>query len=61
MLHAKFLQDLRMHFGSGEEDLLKVLAIYSPGGHLRHETWTIYINFLFPIPVFMDAPHELWL
>ena len=38
MLHAKF-QDPR-RFGSGE-DFLKVKAIYSPGGHLGHVTWTI--------------------
>ena len=34
--------------GSGEEDLLKVFAIYSHGGHLGHVTWTIYINFRSP-------------
>ena len=34
--------------GSGEEDFLKVLAIYSHGGHLGHVTWIIYINFLSP-------------
>ena len=39
MLHAKF-QDPRP-FDSEEKDFLKVLAIYSPGGHLGHVTWTI--------------------
>ena len=34
--------------GSGEEDFLKVFAIYSHGGHLGHVTWTIYINFRSP-------------
>ena len=27
---------------------LKVFAIYSPGGHLGHVTWTIYTNFRSP-------------
>ena len=35
MLHAKF-QDTRP-FGSGENDI-KVLAMYTPGGHLVHMT-----------------------
>ena len=43
MLHAKF-QNHRLS-GSGEEDFLKVFAIYSHGGHLGHVTWIIYINF----------------
>ena len=43
MLHAKF-QNHRPS-GSGEEDFLKVFAIYSHGGHLGHVTLTIYINF----------------
>ena len=34
--------------GSGIEDFLKVFVIYSPGGHLGHMTWTIYINFSSP-------------
>ena len=42
MLHAKF-QNHRPS-GSGE-DFLKVLAIYSHGGHLGHVTLTIYTNF----------------
>ena len=42
MLQAKF-QNHRPS-SSGEEDIL-VFAIYSPGGHLGHVTWTIYINF----------------
>ena len=43
MLHARF-QNHRP-FGSGEEDFLKVFAIYSHGSHLGHVTLTIYINF----------------
>ena len=43
MLHAKF-QNHRPS-GSGEEDFLKVFAIYSHGGQLGHVTWTIYTNF----------------
>ena len=31
-----------------EKKILKVFAIYSPGGHLGHVTWTIYINFRSP-------------
>ena len=31
--------------GSGEEDFLKVFAIYSHGGHLGHVTLTNYTNF----------------
>ena len=44
MLHAKF-QDHRT-CGSGEEDFLKVFAIYGHGGQLGHVPCTIYINFL---------------
>ena len=43
MLHAKF-QNHRPS-GSGEEDFLKVFAIYSHGGHLGHVTLTIYTTF----------------
>ena len=43
IFHAKF-QNHRPS-GSGEEDFLKVFAIYSHGGHLGHVTLTIYINF----------------
>ena len=43
MLHAKF-QNHRLS-GSGEEDFLKVFAIYSHGGHLGHVTLTSYLNF----------------
>ena len=46
MLHAKF-QNHRPSC-SGEEDFLKVFAIYSPGGHLGHVAWTIYTNFRSP-------------
>ena len=46
MLHAMF-QNHRPS-GSGEEDFLKVFAIYSHGGHLGHVTLAIYINFLSP-------------
>ena len=44
MLHAKF-QNHRPS-GSGEEDFLKVFAIYSHGGHLV--TLTINTNFRCP-------------
>ena len=43
MLRAKF-QDHRTS-GSGEEDFLRFLVlftIYGHGGHLGHVTWTIY-------------------
>ena len=43
MLHAK-IQTHRPS-GSGEEDFLKVFAIYSHGRHLGHVTLTNYINF----------------
>ena len=43
MLHAK-IQTHRPS-GSGEEDFLKVFAIYSHGGHLGHVTLTNYTNF----------------
>ena len=56
MLHTKFRGNWPT--GSGE-DFLKVFAIYSHGGHLGHVTWTIYINFLPPLP--KAAPHEVWL
>ena len=46
MLHAKF-QNHRPS-GSGEEDFLKVFAIYSHSGHLGHVTLIIYINFHSP-------------
>ena len=46
MLHAKF-QNHRPS-GSGEEDFLKVFAIYSHGGHLDHVTLSIYTNFRSP-------------
>ena len=36
MFHAKF--QIHRPPGSGEEDFLKVFAIYSPGGHLGHVT-----------------------
>ena len=47
MSHAKFQN--RSPSGSGEEDFLKVFAIYSHGGHLGHVTLTIYMNFHSPI------------
>ena len=46
MLHAKFQNDRPS--GSGEEDFLKVFAIYSHDGHLDYPTWTIYTNFRSP-------------
>ena len=48
MLHTKFCENRPA--GSGEEDFLKVFTIYRHGGHLGHVTWTIYINFLSPLP-----------
>ena len=50
MLHAKF-NDHRTISSVGE-DFFKVCAIYGRGGHLGHETWTIYINSLSPPPRF---------
>ena len=46
MFHDKF-QNHRPS-GSGEEDFLKVFAIYSHGGHFGHVTWNIYTNFRSP-------------
>ena len=46
MFHAKF-QNHRPS-GSGEEDFLKIFAIYSHGGHLGYVTLAIYINFHSP-------------
>ena len=43
MFHAK-IQTHRPS-GSGEEDFLKVFAIYSHGSHLGHVTLTHYTNF----------------
>ena len=54
MLHAKF-QNHRPS-GSGEEDFLKVFAVYSHGAHLGHVT--LY-KLSFPLPKY--APHEVWL
>ena len=48
MLHARFQN--RRPSGSGEEDFLKIFAIYSHGGYLGPVTMTIYINFHFPTP-----------
>ena len=56
MLHAKF-QNHRPS-GSGEEDFLKFFAIYSPGGHLGHVTWTIYINFCSPFQRMLHMKFE---
>ena len=39
MLHTKFCGNRPT--GSGEEDFLKVFAMYSHGSHLGHVTWTI--------------------
>ena len=46
MLHAKF-RDHRTS-GSGEEDFLHFFTIHGSGDHLRHVTWTIYIDFCSP-------------
>ena len=51
MLHAKF-QNHRP-FGSGEEDFLKVFAIYSHDSHLGHVTLTIYISFHCPFLIIL--------
>ena len=32
------------------EKILKGFTIYGHGGHLGHETWTIYIKFCSPFP-----------
>ena len=32
------------------EKIFKVFTIYGHGGHLGHVTWTIYIDFLSPLP-----------
>ena len=48
MLHTKF-QDHRTN-GSGEEDFFNVFPIYRHGGDLGHVIWTIYLNFLSPLP-----------
>ena len=47
MLHAKF-QNLRTSCSG--EDFLRFYTICVHGGHLGHATWTIYINFLSPLP-----------
>ena len=46
MLNATF-QNHRPS-GSGEEDFLKIFAIYSHDGHLSHVTLIIYITFHSP-------------
>ena len=51
-LHAKF-QNHRPS-GSGE-DVLKIFAIYSQGGHLGHFTLTIYTNFHSPFLIMLDV------
>ena len=57
MLHTKFRENRST--GSGEEDFLKVFTIYGHGGHLGYVTWTIYINFRFPLA--KEAAHKIWL
>ena len=57
ILHAKF-QDNRTS-GSGEEDFEKFFTIYGLGGYFVHVTWTIYINFCFPLP--KEDAHTIWL
>ena len=47
MLNAKF-QDHRT-ISYADEDF-KAFTIYGHGGNLGHVTWTIYINFLNPLP-----------
>ena len=41
MLHTKFQGNWPCGFG---EDFWKVFSIYGHGGHLGHETWTIWTN-----------------
>ena len=57
MLHARFQN--RRPSGSGEEDFLKVFAVYSHGGHLGHVTLTICKKLSFPHP--MDTTYKIWL
>ena len=57
MFHARFQN--RRPSGSGEEDFLKVFAIYSHGHHLGHVTLTIYIKNSFPYP--KDTTYKIWL
>ena len=47
MIYTNFVEFhcLNRPCGSGEEDFLKVFAIYSNGDHLGHVTLTIYTNF----------------
>ena len=60
MLHAKF-QNHRPS-GSGEEDFLKVFAIYSHGSHLGHVTLTIYDHlYKFSLPFLNNPSHNVWL
>ena len=44
VLHAKFQNHTCKSSGSGEEDFLKVFAIYRHVGHLGHVALTIYTN-----------------
>ena len=57
MLHAKS-QDQRPS-GSGEEDFLKVFAIYSHGGHLGRATLTIYTNFHSPFLMMLHIKFDI--
>ena len=49
MLHTKF----QNHRPSGSEEDLKGFCYYSNGGHLGHETWTIYTNFHSPFQILL--------
>ena len=48
MLHTKFRENRPA--GSGEENFLRVLTIYGPGGHLGHVTSIISSDFHFLVP-----------
>ena len=47
MLHTKFLE-----IGPPvlEKKIFTVFTIFGHGGHFGHVTWTIYTNFLSPLP-----------
>ena len=60
MLHTKFRGNWPA--GSGEEDFLRVFTIYGRGGHLRHVTSIMLINFHFLVPESFHTKFSLeWL
>ena len=46
--------------GSGEEDFLKVFAIYSHGGYLGHVTINIYTNLHFPFLTMLHIKFDFY-